>query len=428
MRGLIHALIALALSVLLIRLLQADNGYLLLGYGAWTVEGSLALFVLLDLLLFALLYLLVRTLIRFWSMPAGFRHWRQARTRRRARRAFNQGLIELSEGGWRRAERDLVRYAGHSEFPLVNYLAAARAAQLQGADERRDHYLQMAHTSMPAADVAVGLTQAELQLSHSQLEQALATLMHLRQVAPKHTYVLKLLKELYQRLGAWQELAQLLPELKKRQVVDARELLRLEGEANRERLHRAAQQEDIQALLDVWQGIPWSLRRGEALVSVYANHLLNRGQPDRAERLLRETLSRDWSDTLGELYGRVGATDGTLQLSAAEGWLEGRPENPVLLLSLARLSLRARLWGKARSYYEASITHGPSAEAYRELGALLERMGEIREAMHCYREGLGLNSPLPLPELPARLQPARIEPPAPMAPPDVAPLRARGAD
>jgi hypothetical protein len=37
---------------------------------------------------------------------------------------------------------------------------------------------------MPSADVAVSLTQAELQLADHQLEQALATLKHLRSVAP----------------------------------------------------------------------------------------------------------------------------------------------------------------------------------------------------------------------------------------------------
>ena len=40
----------------------------------------------------------------------------------------------------------------------------------------------------------VGLTQAELQLAHGQLEQALATLRHLQQLDLKHKQVLKTLK------------------------------------------------------------------------------------------------------------------------------------------------------------------------------------------------------------------------------------------
>mgnify|MGYP000727120986 CR=1 FL=1 len=49
------------------------------------------------------------------------------------------------------------------------------------------------------------MTQAELQLADQQLEQALATLKHLRSVAPKHTYVLRLLRRLYEQLGDYLE-------------------------------------------------------------------------------------------------------------------------------------------------------------------------------------------------------------------------------
>ena len=76
-------------------------------------------------------------------------------------------------------------------------------------------------------------------------------------------------------------------------------------------------------------------------------------------------------------------------MTLAEGWLQKRPQNGVLLLALARMSLRNRLWGKARSYLEASIGALPTAAAYRELGVLLERMGESDEAIRCYRSGLG---------------------------------------
>ena len=119
-------------------------------------------------------------------------------------------MIELSEGRWRQAERDLLRYVEHSDTPLLNYLAAARAGQQQHAYERRDEYLHLAQSSMPSADVAVALTQAELQLAHQQHEQALATLTRLRAIAPRHTYALRLLVRVYQRLEEWEELRKLL--------------------------------------------------------------------------------------------------------------------------------------------------------------------------------------------------------------------------
>ncbi len=405
MRILILGLLGLAASVLLALAIKADNGYILIGYGEWTVEGSLAFFLLLNLLLFGALYLTLRIVSRIGATPRRLHDWREQRGAKRARKALTQGLVELSEGNWKQAERDLVRFAGKSETPLLNYLAAARSAQQQDAHERRDHYLQLAHESMPEADVAVGLTQAELQLDHAQLEQALATLKHLREIAPRHTHVLKLLKELYQRLGDWQELGQLLPELKKRKVVEPDELQALELRVFQNQLSVAAQDENLTRLQTVWNRIPAAIRFREEMVTTYVNHLMNRNEHNQVEYTLREAIDRRWSDDLVELYGRVPADDAARQLSTAEVWLKDRPRNPVLLLTLGRLCLGNKLWGKARTYLEASIGIEPSSAAYRALGALLEKMEEKEKALICFKAGLELSSEHPAAlELPASLR------------------------
>jgi len=405
MRILILGLLGLAASVLLALAVKEDNGYILIGYGQWTVEGSLAFFLLMNLLLFGALYLTLRILSRLGATPRKLHDWREYRGAKRARKALTQGLVELSEGNWKRAERDLVRFAGKSETPLLNYLAAARSAQQQDAHQRRDHYLQLAHESMPEADVAVGLTQAELQLDHAQLEQALATLKHLREIAPRHTHVLKLLKELYQRLGDWQELGQLLPELKRRKVVEPEELQALELRVFQNQLTVAAQNENQTLLQTVWNRIPAAIRFREEMVTTYVNHLMNRGEHNQVERVLYDAIDRHWSDDLVELYGRVPADDSARQLSMAEGWLKERPRSSVLLLTLGQLSLGNKLWGKARTYLEASIGIEPSSAAYRALGALLEKMDEKEKALSCFKAGLELSSEHPAPRaLPASLK------------------------
>ncbi|MCU7892834.1 MAG: hypothetical protein KZQ78_14980 [Candidatus Thiodiazotropha sp. (ex Ustalcina ferruginea)] len=46
MRTLIAAFLALLAAVVITLWVKQDNGYVLIGYGEWTIEGSLALFVL----------------------------------------------------------------------------------------------------------------------------------------------------------------------------------------------------------------------------------------------------------------------------------------------------------------------------------------------------------------------------------------------
>ena len=388
MRSLFAAFLGLLFAVVVTLWVKKDNGYFLIGYGHWSIEGSLALLLLSLAMICLLLYLLVRALARLWSMPDRLHDWQGRRRASRARHALTQGLVELAEGNWKAAENHLIRYAHQCETPLLNYLAAARAAQLQGEDARRDDYLKLAHASMPTADVAVGLTQAELQLDHQQTEQALATLNHLRSIAPKHTHVLMLLKRLYINLRDWDKLEQLLPELRKRKAITEQEFQELEIQVYQERM--AAMSQDAESLQQLWQRMPKALRQRQPFLKTYASYLVELGEGMSVAPLISEYLNKQWDTELVRLYGRIKATDTASRLSTAEGWLKLKPQDPELLLTLARLSLQARLWGKARSYLEASIGITPKVEAYQELGLLLEQLGEPDKALECFRTGLGL--------------------------------------
>ncbi len=397
-----------------------DSGYVLISAGHWSIEMSLALLLLLIVLLFGGLYFLIRLAVRTRRLPRDLRDWKQRRGARKAQEAMTRGLLEMSEGNWRAAERRLVRYADRSETPLLNYLAAARAAQLQGAHDRRDAYIRLAHEHMPSADVAVSLTQAELQLADQQLEQALATLRHLRQVAPRHTYVLRLLRRLYEQLGDWEHLRELIPELRRSKVVPAEELRTLEIKTHRKLLENAFLSKDPKDLDRAWAGVPKAIRSDPGLVGDYAGYLQERGRDEEAERLLREALKLGWNPHLVELYSLLDCPQPGRQLGRMEKFLKEHPDDPVLLLTLGRLSMRAQLWGKARAYLEASVARGGPVEAYRELARLLEHMGEEAEALQVYRKALtSEQDPHPIP-LPANIGQAQANRPVleePVEPP-----------
>ena len=378
--------------------LSRDSGYALLSFGNYTVELSLALLLLILGTLFVTLYLGIRLIARTLHLPRDMRDWQQKRGSQMAQQAMTRGLLEMSEGNWHSAERRLVRFADRSETPLLNYLAAARAAQLQGAHERRDSYIRLAHETMPSADVAVSLTQAELQLADQQLEQALATLKHLRSVAPRHTYVLRLLRRLYEQLGDWEHLRELLPELRRRKVEGEIDLNRLEVRTHRALLEQAFLSSNARQLGLAWADVPRNLREDPQLLGDYAGYLQEGGEDDKAEQLLRTALAKRWDAGLGEIYGLLETDEPGRQLAQMEQFLADRPDDPILLLTLGRLSLRAHLWGKARGYLEACIGRKGPPQAYRELGQLLERMHEPEQAIDVYRRGLsGTGGPEPVP-------------------------------
>lgn len=400
-------LVALLLAVLFVTIavavgLREDNGYVLIAWGDTTVEMSAAMLVIVTVLLFTLLWLSVRLLVAIWTLPARLAALRRRLRLRKAQQSLTRGLIEMSEGRWRDSERSLLRYARHSETPLPHYLMAARAAQAQGAHERRDNHLRLAYETTPAATVAVLLTQAELQLAHGQHERALATLTRLRELAPNHAFVLRLLARLYEARAEWETLHGLLPELRRHDAFDEQELESLVTRIYRVRLRVAADRRDVAQAEALWDELPRAVRTQPDLVRPYAEALDAAGRGDDAESLLRGVLRQRWDDRLGLLYGQVKTSDPARQLGRAEAWLRERGDTPVTLLTCGRLCMRAGLWGKARSYLESSLAVGPRADTWHELSKLLHHTGEHERAGECTRKGLllALGSPAGLEKLP----------------------------
>lgn len=387
MKLLFISLLTLFIAVLVALLAVEDPGYVLFAAGEWTVETTLAMTIVVVLASFALLYFVIRAGVKVLAVPGGLRHWQHQRREQKAIKSLTQGLIDLAEGHWQHAEKKVLKYVEASDASLLNYLAAARAAQAQGADQRRDHYLKLAHEKHPSADIAVGLTQAELQFNQHQLEQALATLRHLHQLAPKHVQVLKVLARVYQQLGDWEHLLEVIPLLRKRKALTADAIDELAQQAHLALLKAAATSRE---LANVWARVPNALKETETVLLAYVTRLQEMAESELAEPLLRHALQRHFSEALTMCYGKVESAEPSRQLHLVESLLADHARNATVLLTAGRLCLRNKLWGKARSYLEASINVQPSVEAYNELGNLLERMNEREAAAECYREGLRL--------------------------------------
>ncbi|WP_455204490.1 heme biosynthesis HemY N-terminal domain-containing protein [Kaarinaea lacus] len=395
MKKLIWIIATLALATWLALLAKDDPGYVLINVKGHIIESSLVFTLLLVVLFSIAVHLSWRAYSNVKSVGRDYRIWRSRRSTDKANESLVRGLLEISEGKWQEAEKNVLKHAAQSNTALLNYLAAARAAQEQGAYDRRDLYLKDARQTMPAndtsADIAVGLTQAQLQLDQNQLEQALATLRHLQQLAPKHNHVLKTLTKLYVDLADWEHLVELLPTLRKRKIYADAYIDDIEKRAYSSLLNQSVSGGQ-KTLQEMWYRLPQSLQEQESILVSYVGHLINVNASDIAEPLIRIALKKYWSESLARYYGLINGADSKAQLAFAESWLRTHENNAVVLLTLGRLCLRNGLWGKAQSYLEASIGAGQLPEAYNELGNLLEKMGEPEKAIQCYRQGL-VNAP-----------------------------------
>lgn len=392
MRLTVYIALVLAIAMVLAIAAIQDPGYALLVRPPWSMEMPLTLFALLLLFSFIALYLLGRLVTHLLHIPRGVSLWQSRRRGERAREALTEGLTHLAMGEWLKAEYDLKTSLAHTQAPLINYLALAMAAQGRGDSAKRDDYLAQAHAAAPENALAIGMTQGLLQALAGQREQALATLSELRQRAPDHKYVLKLLADIYVELKDWAELGYLLPELRKHQTMDPKRMAALEVKVHQELLRPALPSGSLSILRRAWEAVPDHLKENPELLAIYTRQLILQRQYDEAETLLRQAIGNEWSENLVALYGMAHSTGIRRQFDNALRWRQDHGTSPALQLALGRLAMANGANNDALGYLQRALElgagAGAGAEAHLELGRALERLGRVDDAMAHYRTGL----------------------------------------
>ncbi|MCP4075990.1 MAG: heme biosynthesis protein HemY [Gammaproteobacteria bacterium] len=389
----ISLLILVIVVLAAVLLVQDDPGFVLIKYADFSLETSLAFGIVAVVVGGLLIQLVLRILLSIWHLPTTLAKQSERRRAEKSRKLLNIGLIDLAEGRFEQAETNLLKFIDLAENPLINYLAAARAAQQLGKFDQRDNHLKAAHDVKPEAAIAIGVSQAELQLASHQTERALATLTHLRTLAPKHDYVLKLLAKVYFEIQEWSSLRDLLAEVRKKKLFKDEQLEKLELKAFTGCLSMAAETED-ESLDKAWAKIP-KVHQTQAKYILYYIELVNRYSRDSKliEQIVVKSINQQWNTELLEYYGRLAVEDTTKQLATAEKWLQDYGSSDALLLALGRICIRLKLWGKAQNYLEASIGIRPGKESCYELANLLgrEELNDQQAACKYYREGLELS-------------------------------------
>lgn len=392
MTWLIFLLLTAVLGLGLGTLVNTDSGYVLLSWDVYTLETSLWFFILLAILASILFYFIIRSSLLLLGSDWRFHKWNQQRRSQHARRMTTRGFLSLAQGQWSRAERQLTSGAEYSDTPLVNYLAAARAAFEQGKSDAVDELLKEASITTKGSELAVGITQVQLLHSRGQYEQALAVLLRLRQQHNNHAYILKLLVKTYQELEDWVALNDLIPTLKKLARIPSEKLAELEQKVQLQLLERSAHAHSdnrVQALKSTFHHFPRAARTSVDIVHRYIELLFEAGEEQLAESELRSALgNKVWHDDLIRWYGRLKGADGKKQLLFAEKQLTERPNNPVLLLVLGRLALRQQQLDKAQDFLKTGLKIKGLPELHAEMGKALLAEGNEHQACEHFRLAL----------------------------------------
>jgi Uncharacterized enzyme of heme biosynthesis len=352
-----------------------DPGYVLLRLRGWRAETTLVAAVLILVLAWALLVVLWR-LLR-WPFGAFSR-----RHRRLSQQRMGDGMIALIEGRHGDAERDLNRASRLDSLRGPALLAAAEAASRRGEHGRALEALNQASQSAPQA---ARVLRARLLRREGKSAEALALLTP---ESDKGTLT----------PGGWRELAlaalaqgdirrarEALDPLQKSGALGSRAYAALEANVLTAAINAAP---DGASLNTLWSQLPKAQRRVPAVIDAYARRAASFGLTLPAMDEVESALRREWSPLLIETYGTLTGDDIEARLRRAESWLDAHPNDASLLLTLGRMCVRLKLWGKARQHLERSLALTPSMAAWEALGDTFAGQGDAEQAQRCYRNAL----------------------------------------
>ncbi len=364
-----------------------QQGYVLISVAETTIEMSLTTLVLFIGALIAGLFLLEIVVKRILSVSNFTRGWFSARHLRKARYNTFKGMIKLHEGEWKEAERLITKGGRHNDFPLLNYLAAAEAAQGRQHIEQRDAYLKLA-SEQPGSHLAVALTSAKLQMREEQYEFALATLQSVNVDYPHNPVLLDLLKDCYLALNEWQALKKIIHPLTKGNLITEQQALELEEKVECGILALIATNKGTTGLLDHWQSLPKKLKKHTPILVCLIRQLHNRKADSEAYILLRDNLKKRSDDRLIELFPTLNLPDYHPATVLLEDLAHYDIRNPIIQSTLAQLYMRTQKWQPAREHFEAALAIREDMSDYAYLARVLDKQNRKQAAADISRKAL----------------------------------------
>ena len=378
MRTLFAFLFLAVLAVLAALVFKNNAGYALFVAPPYRVELSLNAFILFLLGAFAVVHVLLRLWSRIARLPREVRDARQRRNVERARAKQDAAVVALLEGRYGKARQFADEALAIPRSSGLSALVGARAAI-----DTRDFDAALTFLGRPDAGIdslAVSrlMLTAETALERGQPGDALNQLGELKREAGLHTAALRLEMRALTAAGRPAEIPPLVDQLVRRRVYDAAQGDLVRAGAHAEALR--ALRQDATGLRAYWNRLSDVDRQNPKVARAGATSFLALGGDREAAEIIVRCLDRTWDSELTTLYAQCRTPEPTRQLETAEHWLLHHSQDATLLYALGKLCQRESLWGKAQTYFEASLALDNHWRVHVALGAMQGKLGRDEAA------------------------------------------------
>lgn len=369
--------------------ISGNKGYILISFDSYTTyETTIINAGFIAIIFYFALLLAEWVLRRLLSMSAVTRGWLGQRKTKKAQKNSLLGMWALFEGKNKQAHKLLIQSAERSESPALTYIAAAKAAHLQGLYDQRDDHLQLAIESQKGAELATGLVWVELQLDAKQYENALATLIELESKYPKNKRIASLYLDIYPALNEWKKYIRVLNDQRKTLDYNELEFAAIELNAHQHYFKQIAADsaEFLQLFWD--KRSPRWMRKELSYQKAVLDAYIATDNGKYAQALLIEKLNKQFSLPLLPYLDKVVINDHYPLILMLEKKLSKDETNGPINQALAKLKLKENNTLAAIKHLEVSVQAEANIDDCALLAELLEQQDRRQEAAIYYRQGL----------------------------------------
>ena len=323
-----------------------------------------AMLIVLGLVLIGLLKV-ISSLIRLPTLLDKIQHRRRAN---KDAQLFHEGLNLYLCGDYAQAARLLLKAAKSKANPRALACLFAADAALLNNDGQTAHRAITLAGAAPGENIAADIIAADLAISDESPERAAARINEIIADKTNNLRAIRMLIKLCDKSSAWHLAERALGQLDNALKDAPHRRQQIRSQINSALMGRAAEQKDKKRFNRLWQQTDEATR--EALLETYVTLSVQLGDAKEAEHYLEKVITHDYNEAAIEQYGMLPNIGVDQRIKRTEQWLAKRPENPALLLCLARLYRSNARLDKAKEYFEKSLAIKPNYRAWQELRTL----------------------------------------------------------
>ncbi len=360
------------------------QGYVSIGIGSYVIETSVYTAIIVILLFYVLLFAIERLLRLIFGIPSFLRR----RRAKKAEKSMQQGAVDLLEGRYGQAGRNLVSRIPEENRSVVSYILAARSSAREGNVEQARRYLKSAVELKPSAELACGMMESDILLDKGLYEDCGRVLGSLSEKYSGEPVFLLRKSVLAEKRDDADTMLSMLPVLRSKKVFPEQKLHEITLRASMLSLDGIGEEKKVWSLM---KSLPRAERSQPDVIALFAGRFVKLGCLEQADSLIvgglkKERGSEKYLRLSEEVFRLRAALPGTLKRLRKDFPESDSVPAEVLKAEGAILEASGER-DDARIIYERILKGGQDHEVGLRLAAILENQRLFEKAVTLYRSG-----------------------------------------